>query len=74
MNVELPDPRNADIVVHVGGRLVPRAARLPPLGAALGAAPCHGRPISRPKIYFIFEAIVEPLTLRQAVGLSQHRS
>ena len=23
--VELPDPRNADILVHVGGRLVPRA-------------------------------------------------
>ena len=50
------------------GRLVPPAALLPPLGAAPGAAPCHRRPLSRPEIYFIFEAIVEPLTLRQAVG------
>ena len=49
------------------------AARPPPLGAAPGPAPCHRRPISRPKIYFIFEAIVEPLTLRQAVGRTMNR-
>ena len=51
------------------GRLVPAAARPHPLGAALGATPCHRRSISRPKIYFIFEAIVAPLTLRQAVAV-----
>jgi len=56
------------------GRLVPAAARPHPLGAALGATPCHRRSISRSKIYFIFEAIVEPLTLRQAVvGIDKPR-